>query len=242
MKKAARIVIIIDMILFFWCITPLIFGFKSLKLLKTVNDRSELKRSYMIWMLIFGSTMGGVLMLCMTKEQWEVPLVPPKPEPVSVPEPEIEEVDIPEDMVLPELIADIINVEHTVKFSRKEDIRIYQERLYKSSADLKRRYAMIDSVLYALPRVRVNYSSKYQTFKAGSASLAKLAVKNDAIYVYLALDPKDYAGSNYVFKDVSETAGFAAYPMRVKVTSDKLVDDVCALIGDAAKLIPPAED
>lgn len=238
MKKAAYIVIIIDMILFCWCITPLIFCPMALKKLKNCKGRPELTPGFSVCMLIFGSTVGGVFMLCMTEEQAAVPLFAKEGpvEPVKEPEPTVEAVEIPEDIVLPELIADIINVEQTVKFSRKEDIRIFQERLYKSSADLKRRYAMIDSDLYAIDRARVNYSSKYQTFKAGQTSIAKLTVKNEAIYVYLALDPKAYKGSRYTFRDVSDSSAFSAYPMLLKVTTDEQAEDVRALIADIVRV------
>lgn len=238
MKTATRIIIIIDMILRCFCIFPVIFGILALKKLSEAQERADVSDGFALCTLLFCSTVGGLFMLTMTDEQYgkkEEPL--PEPEPIPEPEPE-PIVVLPEDIVLPELIDDIIVREENVKpkFSRKEDIRIYQMRLYKSSADIKRRYALIDSYLYSIAKVRVNYSSKYQTFKAAeSGAIAKMAVKNDAVYAYLALDPKKYVGSKYIFKDVSDTSGFAAYPMRVKITTDEQVEDVKELIADLIK-------
>ena len=162
------------------------------------------------------------------------------PEPTLVPESRPETLAVLdetiEELELPEIVADVINVEHKVRFSKKEDVRIFQTRLYRSSDDVKRRYAMIDSYLYAIERVRVNYSSKYQTFRIGTTDIAKMTVKGDTIYTYLNLEAERYANSRYRFEDMSHTASFSAFPMLIRVKDDAQVEDVKKLIADLIQI------
>ena len=83
MKKATRIVIIIDMVLRFWMITPIIFGILALKRLQETDRRDGIHIGFIIAMLFLGSTVGGIFMLCMTEEQWKMPLNAPKEPPAE---------------------------------------------------------------------------------------------------------------------------------------------------------------
>ena len=63
MKKAAKVFIIIGMVVGFWMITPIIFGCIALKKLKNAREKSEIT-AISILTLIFCSTLGGIFMLC----------------------------------------------------------------------------------------------------------------------------------------------------------------------------------
>ena len=73
MKTAAKVFIILGMILGFYTILPLIFGFIALKKLKTATKKDELTVTAILT-LIFCSPIGGVLMLCL-KDQDLAPSV-----------------------------------------------------------------------------------------------------------------------------------------------------------------------
>ena len=68
MKTAAKVFIIIGMIIGFWMILPIIFGALSLGKINTATQKSELV-GLGICTLIFCSVLGGIFMLCITEEQ-----------------------------------------------------------------------------------------------------------------------------------------------------------------------------
>lgn len=137
-----------------------------------------------------------------------------------------------EALVLDEIVAEVVEENHKPRFSRKIDIRIFQERIYRSSKEVKRRYAMIDSYLFRNSNVSVNYSSNYQTFRIGKLGVAKLTVKGSAILVYINLEPKRYRNTKYRFTDLSDTKAFSSFPMLVKVVRDEQIEEVHELIND----------
>lgn len=68
MKTAAKVFIIIGMIIGFWMILPIIFGALSLGKINTATQKSELV-GLGICTLIFCSVLGGIFMLCIPEEQ-----------------------------------------------------------------------------------------------------------------------------------------------------------------------------
>ncbi len=67
MKSAAKVFIIIGMILMFFLVFPVVVGFIALKRIDEATSVSELK-TISILTLIFCSTIGGILMLSMKDE------------------------------------------------------------------------------------------------------------------------------------------------------------------------------
>lgn len=67
MKKAAKIFVIIGMVVGWWTILPLIFGILALKKLNNATSRSELTGTGILT-LLFVSVIGGILILCMRDE------------------------------------------------------------------------------------------------------------------------------------------------------------------------------
>ena len=63
MKTAAKIFIILGMIIGFWMVTPIIFGAIALSKLKKAREKKEIT-AISILTLIFCSTLGGIFMLC----------------------------------------------------------------------------------------------------------------------------------------------------------------------------------
>ena len=68
MKTAAKVFIIIGMIIGFWMILPIIFGALSLGKINSATQKSELI-GLGICTLIFCSVLGGIFMLCIPEEQ-----------------------------------------------------------------------------------------------------------------------------------------------------------------------------
>ena len=99
----------------------------------------------------------------------------------------------------------------------------------------KERYNDLKGYLKAVEGVRV-IEGRYQiTYKYKNVPIVRFAIKGKTLNAYLALDPKAYEDTKYVFTDVSEVKKYASYSMRVKVSSARQVKWVKELI---AKILP----
>lgn len=99
----------------------------------------------------------------------------------------------------------------------------------------KERYNDLKGYLKAVEGIRV-IEGRYQvTYKYKSVPIVRFAIKGKTLNAYLALDPKEYEDTKYVFTDVSEMKKYASYSMRVKVSSARQVKWVKELI---AKILP----
>ena len=63
MKTAAKVFLIIGMIMGFWGILPLVFGIPAVKRINNAKSHEELK-TLGILSIIFVSLLGGIFMLC----------------------------------------------------------------------------------------------------------------------------------------------------------------------------------
>ena len=66
MKTAAKIFIIIGMIVGFWTILPLVFGIIALKQMKTQKPSTGI----CVCVLLFCSLLGGIFLLCSKDEEY----------------------------------------------------------------------------------------------------------------------------------------------------------------------------
>lgn len=80
MKTAAKVFIILGMIVGFWYILPLIFGAIALKKMKTEKPSVGLS----VCVLIFCSLLGGIFLLCSKNEEYAAPAPAPAVEEVEV--------------------------------------------------------------------------------------------------------------------------------------------------------------
>lgn len=80
MKTAAKVFIIIGMIVGFWYVLPLIFGIIALKKMK----KGKPSVGFSVCVLIFCSLLGGIFLLCSKEEEYAVPAPAPAVEEVEV--------------------------------------------------------------------------------------------------------------------------------------------------------------
>ena len=85
MKTAAKVFIILGMILQFWYIIPLIVGIIALRTMKKQKPSVGLS----IVVLLFCNTIAGILLLCSKEEEYIVPA--PAEVPVAPEAPAVEE-------------------------------------------------------------------------------------------------------------------------------------------------------
>lgn len=75
MKTAAKVFIIIGMIIGCWMILPLIFGFIALGQMKTQKPSTGIS----VCVLLFCSPLGGIFLLCSKDEEY-LPAAPEAPQ------------------------------------------------------------------------------------------------------------------------------------------------------------------
>jgi hypothetical protein len=80
MKTAAKVFIIIGMIVGFWYVLPLIFGIIALKKMK----KGKPSVGFSVCVLIFCSLLGGIFLLCSKEEEYAAPAPAPAVEEVEI--------------------------------------------------------------------------------------------------------------------------------------------------------------
>ncbi len=70
MKTVAKVFIIIGMVLSFWAILPLIFGFLALGKLNNATQKSDVAPLWAILTIIFVSPLAGILMFFIPDEEF----------------------------------------------------------------------------------------------------------------------------------------------------------------------------
>ncbi len=69
MKTAAKVFIIIGMIVGFWMILPLIFGGITLSKMKTATKKDDIT-TWAVLTLLFCNLLGGIFLLCTKDEDY----------------------------------------------------------------------------------------------------------------------------------------------------------------------------
>lgn len=80
MKTAAKVFIIIGMIVGFWYVLPLVFGIIALNKMK----KGKPSVGFSVCVLIFCSLLGGIFLLCSKEEEYAAPAPAPAVEEVEV--------------------------------------------------------------------------------------------------------------------------------------------------------------
>ena len=109
--------------------------------------------------------------------------------------------------------------------------RSYLSRLIQAEAPLGDWYSTVKNALLSHDGVKAKTSWKYESFKCGRTHLARIDVKGKMLYLYLALDPEEYADSKYFIKNVSKKPGFAEVPSLLKIKSERGVNHALELIA-----------
>ncbi len=99
--------------------------------------------------------------------------------------------------------------------------RTFAEKLALLPEAMRARYDALDAALQSYEPVRIQEGKKYRTYKSGRVAILRMAIRGKTLSAYIALDPKAYADSKYVFTDESESTAFENYPMRMRLSSDR---------------------
>lgn len=99
--------------------------------------------------------------------------------------------------------------------------RSFKARLIQSEDDTKRYYSAIKNELLAYKKVHDRLSWKRETYKAGGATVARLAYRGSTLCLYLPLDPAQFADTRYKVEDVSGNKSSEETPCMFRLKNDK---------------------
>ena len=127
------------------------------------------------------------------------------------------------------IVTDAAGAKHVVYIRYR---RSYISKCIQGDEDFQDCYHFIKNTLLSYKKVKSRMSWSKETFKQGKIQLAILLVKGKSLWLYLNLDPKDYEGSKYRFKDFSDKPKFAQTPLGMKLSSDRAQLHAYELIAD----------
>ena len=119
-----------------------------------------------------------------------------------------------------------------LNFSKEKDERTFDQKL-NDLPIAKERFISIEKELNKIPKIREIVGKKQRTFKVGNTPIIRFTIRGKTLNAYIALNPKEFENTKYIYTDVSAVNKHANYPMRVKVSSNRQVRWVIELIGKA---------
>lgn len=168
----------------------------------------------------------------------QVVYVPVAAEPVAE-EPEEEEIPtVEKEIAVAEAVAQMQAVvvddsENAMRYNRS-----FRARLIQSEDEVKEWYGALKNCILSYDKVSSRISWKHENFTYRRNAVAKLFIKGKTLYLYLAVNPADYADSKYKLEDVSNVSQFADTPALYKLKSEKrvryaqdLIEEICTKLG-----------
>lgn len=107
------------------------------------------------------------------------------------------------------------------RFSNFGNRKTFEERLRLLNEETSEWHRRLSDALKKVPSVRQTKARYHELYKKGNKGIAKITIKGKSLYVYLAVDPAEYATSRYGIKDVSSIKAYLHYPAKCKVTSNR---------------------
>ena len=111
----------------------------------------------------------------------------------------------------------------------------FRAKLIQADRDIQSRYGQIADEINSYDRVKMSLSWKQVRIYSGRNTLAMLLFKGRKLCMSFALDPKDFEGTKYKGKDVSEIKRFKKTPMLLKLTSARKAGYARYLFGQVAE-------
>ena len=140
--------------------------------------------------------------------------------------------DAPEEDVpaAPPAMAEVpAGYEFVTRYRRSFKARLIQdEKMQDFYTDIKNAFA-------ELTGVKARLSRHCENFRYHAERIAKLNVGGKTLTLYLALDPALYEESKYRYEDVSDRKTYTETPMKVRITSKRMVKYARELLADLAQ-------
>ena len=108
----------------------------------------------------------------------------------------------------------------------------YRARLTDLSDEVKQYYTELKNEILSYRGVKSRMSWRTESFRRGRVTLAKFAVRNKELCVYLALDPEQYMDTRFVFESVRDVKLYENVPMLVYIRNELAAKKAKDLIAD----------
>ena len=105
-------------------------------------------------------------------------------------------------------------------------------RFIQSGERAKEFYNVIKNLLLSYKGVKARASVALESFNKGRTQCAKINIRGNTLYLYLALNPEEYSKSKYHFTDVSNRAKYSRVPMAFRIRSTRMLKNTLALIRE----------
>ncbi len=97
----------------------------------------------------------------------------------------------------------------------------FTAKLILSSDEAKANFAETANYLLSYKKVKSRMSWKNLSFNSGRIQVAKLAMRGRTLWIYLALDPKEFIETKYGGEDFSDSVRYEKVPYAIKIKSDR---------------------
>ncbi len=123
--------------------------------------------------------------------------------------------------------------------------RSFTAKLIQSSDEVKERYATIKTALMEYgAKSRMSWVN--ESFYTGRITVAKFGIRGKTLSLYLALNPKEYEETKYIYDNMGEVKKYEQTPMRMKIRSNRsvkwakeLIVEMMERLGKEKKEIEP---
>ena len=119
----------------------------------------------------------------------------------------------------------------------------FQSKLAQSQGNVQDYYSELKNALLTFKGVKSRMSWNYEAFNKGRAHVAKMDAKSKTLYLYLALDPAQFAETKYSIVDVSAKRKYATTPTLMKIKGERkfkhaleLIEKLCGEQLELAKV------
>jgi hypothetical protein len=106
----------------------------------------------------------------------------------------------------------------------------FQSKLAQSQGNVQDYYSELKNALLTFKGVKNRLSWNYEAFNKGRAHVAKMDAKSKTLYLYLALDPAQFAETKYSIVDVSGKRKYATTPTLMKIKGERKFKHALELI------------
>lgn len=104
----------------------------------------------------------------------------------------------------------------TIKFRKS-----FFARLNLTEDSNKDYYTILKNKMLSYKKINSRISWHHEAYNFGRLQAAKINVRGRTLFLYLPLDPEDYEGTKYNFKDCSHIKKYEQLPFRLKVKSKR---------------------
>ena len=123
-------------------------------------------------------------------------------------------------------------MENSINTEIKSYNKSFEARLCLAKEEIKDYYLEILSNILMHEKVRHRIAWHQDSYYHGRDLIARVNVRSNTLYLYLALNPSDYADSKYKLYDVSDKKKYVKTPLLIKIKGGRTFKYAFTLLND----------